>query len=248
MKPIAVRPSRGIRHDTAARKIIALRGLPSPSRFPTHPGNTSASANAPTSLLATIMLPTRFVNTAPKIVATKIANPAFPIAERAASSVGMTGAPLADDMRARPSTQLPSPAAGARAGVSTRNEYATAETAMDAAITPNMRLSGKRTSPERWQTDSKPTKSHGASATIFRDCARGSPPSGENAGAIDCSPPLCTNRQAAKQMTMPMKNATAKAVCTRPANRLRQQTAAPASIAAAESRMSPSDTSKPLTL
>ena len=96
--------------------------------------------------------------------------------------------------------------------------------------------------------DSNPTKNHGARATIFNTCASGLPPSGENAGAMDFNPPPWQKRLAAKHTATPTANVAASTACTPPAVRLRQQMTAADMIAAIESMMSPSDTSKPLML
>ena len=68
MKLIAVRPSRGMKTETAAMARTALRGDPSALRRPYQGERMPSSASAPRRRLAAKVLPTRPVKMAPNMV------------------------------------------------------------------------------------------------------------------------------------------------------------------------------------
>ena len=95
-------------------------------------------------------------------------------------------------------------------------------------------LTGKRNSEEEFEMASKPTKSHGAMARMFRVWRRPEPRSGAKNGRIDSSPPWWLIAADAKQMRIPAAKATASADWTTPDRRRRQQIAEVTAMAAME--------------
>ena len=106
---------------------------------------------------------------------------------------------------------------------------------------------GNLNSPETCETVSKPTKSHGARATIPATWPRSTPPSGAKAGPIDASPPRWRSSAAPKQTRMHSAKRSPSAVWTGRETFRQQHAAAATAIAAEEIRMCTRPTCRPHT-